>query len=110
ITEDGEVVPEAEYREIQNRQNQKRAFLEIIAHAIVEKSLDVERIRQAKLKRNLEDICRLHRVQRLREERSKRSEETLLSQLFGKNKRSGEKLQPIILYSAGNMVNFCLFF
>ncbi|CAH8866221.1 unnamed protein product [Trichobilharzia szidati] len=103
ITEDGEVVPEAEYREIQNRQNQKRAFLEIIAHAIVEKSLDVERIRQAKLKRNLEDICRLHRVQRLREERLKRSEETLLSQLFGRNRRSGEKLQPIRIYSAGNM-------
>ncbi|VDP85494.1 unnamed protein product [Echinostoma caproni] len=66
VTEDGEIRPEAEYREIKSKESQKRALLEIIAHAIVERSLEAERIRQGNIRRTLEDICKLHRVKRIR--------------------------------------------
>ncbi|CAH8625429.1 unnamed protein product [Heterobilharzia americana] len=103
ITENDEVVSEAEYKEIQNRENQKRAILQIIAHAIIEKSLEVERIRQGKLQRNLEEICRLHRIRKLKEERQKHYEEFLLSKLVAKSPRSSENLQPLGIYSPGNI-------
>ncbi|KAF7258599.1 hypothetical protein EG68_05974 [Paragonimus skrjabini miyazakii] len=66
VTKDGEILPEAEYRELSNRESQKRALLELIAKAIVERSLEAERIRQGKIRRTLEEICKMHRVRRMR--------------------------------------------
>ncbi|KER18882.1 hypothetical protein T265_15772, partial [Opisthorchis viverrini] len=48
------------------RENQKRALLELIAQAIVERSLEEERMRQGKIRKTLEEICKLHRVRRMR--------------------------------------------
>ncbi|TPP57627.1 hypothetical protein FGIG_03938 [Fasciola gigantica] len=97
VTEDGEIRPESEYREIRNREDQKRALLEIIAHAIVERSLEAERIRQGNIRKTLEDICKLelHRVKRIREERQKRAEENILMQLIPRDHMQPENLQPI---------------
>ncbi|CAL8068461.1 unnamed protein product [Calicophoron daubneyi] len=105
VTENGEIRPESEYRELRNRENQKRALLEIIAHAIVERSLEAERIRQGKIRRTLEEICKLHRVRRMREERRKRSEENILMQLVPRSPRSREKLEPLQSSSADQSVH-----
>ncbi|CAH8654812.1 unnamed protein product [Dicrocoelium dendriticum] len=95
ITKDGVIRPEAEYQKLCNRENQKRALLELISHAIVERSLEVERIRQGKIRRTLEEICKLHRVRRMREERRKRTEEPILMQLVPCGYRMHEKLDPL---------------
>ncbi|XP_018647141.1 hypothetical protein Smp_127640 [Schistosoma mansoni] len=105
ITENGEVIPESEYKETKIRENLKRAFLEVIAHAIVEKSLEVERLRQGKLQRDLEELCRLNKVKRLREERQQRSEEAILSKLIIKSPRSLEKLEILETHDPDKMNN-----
>ncbi|CAH8636771.1 unnamed protein product [Schistosoma haematobium] len=105
ITENGEVIPESEYKETKIRENLKRAFLEVIAHAMVEKSLEVERLRQGKLQRDLEELCRLNRVKRLREERQQRSEEAILSKLVINSPRSIEKSEFLETHYPDNTTN-----
>ncbi|KAH8856875.1 Glutamate-rich protein 3 [Schistosoma japonicum] len=93
ITEKGEIIPESEYRETQIRENLKRAFVEMIVHAIIERSLEAERLRQGKLKRDLEELCRLNRIRRFKEERQRRLDEVLLSKLVMNSPRSAEKFE-----------------
>ncbi|KAA3676013.1 uncharacterized protein DEA37_0013311, partial [Paragonimus westermani] len=105
VTKDGEILPDAEYRELSNRENQKRALLELIAKAIVERSLEAERIRQGRIRRTLEEICKMHRVRRMREERRKRDEETILMQLIPRNYTGDGKLNPISCNSSDHSMD-----
>ncbi|TGZ73178.1 hypothetical protein CRM22_001665, partial [Opisthorchis felineus] len=57
-------------------------------------------MRQGKIRRTLEEICKLHKVRRMREERQKRAEETILMQLVPRTPRSREKLDPIATSSS----------
>ncbi|PAA76102.1 hypothetical protein BOX15_Mlig011659g1, partial [Macrostomum lignano] len=78
ITRTGEVVPEPVYRLKMARKEHKRHVRDMLAQAIVHKSLDLERKRQVDIRRKLEEIAKMEHVRRIKNERNRRGDEDLM--------------------------------
>nr|XP_014432651.1 glutamate-rich protein 3 isoform X2 [Pelodiscus sinensis] len=77
ISRSGRIISEKEYRLNAVRKDHQRYVRECLAQAIFHKVLDMERHHQLEIKRQLENVVRRERVQRLKVERSRRSVEDI---------------------------------
>eukprot|EP00062_Callorhinchus_milii_P003440 gi/632940723/ref/XP_007885471.1/ PREDICTED: glutamate-rich protein 3 [Callorhinchus milii] len=75
ITRSGRIVSEKEYRLNIVRKDHHKYVRECLAQAIFHKVLDMERHHQIEIKKQLEDFARRERVQRIKVERARRSDE-----------------------------------
>lgn len=66
INRRGEIVTESSYRLTMARKEHQKHVRDLMAQAIVHKALDMERHRQASIKRKLEEIAKVKLVQRVR--------------------------------------------
>ncbi|XP_064596721.1 glutamate-rich protein 3-like [Liolophura sinensis] len=79
ITRRGQIVSESTYRINMARKEHKKHVKNLLASAIVHKTLDMERHRQVEIKRKLEEIAKIELVRRVRASTSgNKSEENLL--------------------------------
>ncbi|XP_076457028.1 uncharacterized protein LOC143291186 isoform X2 [Babylonia areolata] len=66
VSKQGEIISEATYRLNVSRKEHKKQVKDMLAQAIVHKTLDLERTRQAEIKKKLEEISKIQLVQRVR--------------------------------------------
>ncbi|RUS88027.1 hypothetical protein EGW08_004193, partial [Elysia chlorotica] len=66
VTKQGEIVAENTYRLNMSRREHKHHVKDMLAQAIVHKTLDLERSRQAEIRRKLEEIAKIELVRRVR--------------------------------------------
>ena len=62
----GEIISENQYRVNMARKEHKKHVKDLLAQAIVHKTLDLERYRQVEIKRKLEEIAKIELVRRVR--------------------------------------------
>lgn len=62
----GEIVSENQYRLNMARKEHKKHVKDLLAQAIVHKTLDLERYRQVEIKKKLEEIAKIEMVRRVR--------------------------------------------
>lgn len=62
----GELLSENQYRLNMARKEHKKHVKDMLAQAIVHKSLDMERTRQVEIRRKLEEIAKIELVRRVR--------------------------------------------
>lgn len=65
ITRHGDIVSENTYRLNMARKEHKKHVRDMLAQAIVHKTLDMERARQVQIKRKLEEIAKIELVRRV---------------------------------------------
>uniref|UniRef100_A0A8C5WKF8 DUF4590 domain-containing protein n=1 Tax=Leptobrachium leishanense TaxID=445787 RepID=A0A8C5WKF8_9ANUR len=75
ITRSGRILSEKEYRINAMRRDHQKYIRECLAQAIFHKVLDMERHHQIEIKRKLESFARKERVQRIKVDHSRRTEE-----------------------------------
>ncbi|KAK3786999.1 hypothetical protein RRG08_052632 [Elysia crispata] len=92
----GEIVTENTYRLNMSRREHKQHVKDMLAQAIVHKTLDLERTRQAEIRRKLEEIAKIELVRRVRTERKQTIDDALLPLLSprSKEKRSVSAPRP----------------
>ncbi|XP_048458370.1 glutamate-rich protein 3 isoform X2 [Rhincodon typus] len=78
VTRNGRIVSEKEYRLNIVRKDHQKYVRESLAQAIFHKVLDMERHHQLEIKKRLEDFARRERVQRIKVERARRSDEDII--------------------------------
>ncbi|XP_067894114.1 glutamate-rich protein 3 [Heterodontus francisci] len=78
VTRNGRIVSEKEYRLNIVRKDHQKYVRESLAQAIFHKVLDMERHHQLEIKKRLEDFARRDRVQRIKIERARRSDEDII--------------------------------
>ena len=66
ITRHGEIVTENTYRLNMSRKEHKKHVKDMLAQAIVHKTLDLERQRQSEIRKKLEEIAKIELVRRVR--------------------------------------------
>lgn len=66
ITRRGQIVTETSYRLNIARKEHKKHVKDLLAQAIVHKTLDLERHRQVAIRQKLEEIAKIELVQRVR--------------------------------------------
>ena len=66
ISKKGEVIIESKYRLLNARANHRKQVREMLAQAIVHKTLDMERRRQAEIRNRLDKIAKIEMVKRVR--------------------------------------------
>lgn len=66
ITRDGRVVSETTYRMYWTRREQQQQMHEILANAILNKTLDMERTRQAEIRKKIDEISKIELVRRMK--------------------------------------------
>ena len=66
ITRKGEVISESKYRLLNARASHRKQVKEMLAEAIVSKTIDMERQRQAEVRKRLDRIAKLEMVKRVR--------------------------------------------
>ncbi|XP_072175592.1 uncharacterized protein [Diadema setosum] len=77
VTRNGELVTESTYRLNMARREHQRHVRDLMAQAIVHKTLDLERHRQADIKRKLEEIAKVELVRRVRMDRARKGDEDI---------------------------------
>ncbi|XP_025092847.1 glutamate-rich protein 3-like isoform X2 [Pomacea canaliculata] len=78
VSRNGVIVSEATYRLNMSRKEHKKYVKDMLAQAIVHKTLDLERTRQAEIKKKLEEIAKIQLVQRVRASRGRKGDEEIL--------------------------------
>ncbi|KAI8505901.1 protein of unknown function (DUF4590) [Branchiostoma belcheri] len=103
VNRQGEIITEQTYRLNMARREHKRHVRELLAQAIVHKTLDMERARQVEIKKKLEEISKIERVQRIRTERGRHGDEDIIPYLSPRGSRphSAEDYPNPRLYSNG---------
>lgn len=66
MKKNGEIVSETTYRLSMSRKEHKKHVKDMLAQAIVHRTLDLERSRQAEIKTKLEEISKIQLVRRMR--------------------------------------------
>lgn len=66
VSKRGEVVNESKYRLLNARANHRKQVKEMLAQAIVHKTLDMERQRQAEIRRRVDKITKIELVKRVK--------------------------------------------
>ncbi|XP_078584322.1 glutamate-rich protein 3-like [Branchiostoma floridae x Branchiostoma japonicum] len=87
VNRQGEIITEQTYRLNMARREHKRHVRELLAQAIVHKTLDMERARQVEIKKKLEEISKIERVQRIRTERGRHGDEDIIPYLSPRGSR-----------------------
>ncbi|KAH3713027.1 hypothetical protein DPMN_072790 [Dreissena polymorpha] len=77
----GEIISENQYRLNMARKEHKKHVKNLLAQAIVHKTLDLERYRQVEIKKKLEEIAKIEMVRRVRATRGRKGDEELLPYL-----------------------------
>ncbi|XP_022106249.1 glutamate-rich protein 3-like isoform X3 [Acanthaster planci] len=77
ITRNGEIVTENTFRLNMARKEHQKHVRDLMAQAIVHKALDMERSRQAEIKRKLEEIAKVELVQRVKSSRGRKGDEDI---------------------------------
>uniref|UniRef100_UPI00398F5467 glutamate-rich protein 3 isoform X2 n=1 Tax=Pristiophorus japonicus TaxID=55135 RepID=UPI00398F5467 len=78
VTRNGRIVSEREYRLNIVRKDHQKYVRESLAQAIFHKVLDMERHHQLEIKKRLEDFAKRERIQRIKVERARRSDEDIV--------------------------------
>ncbi|XP_076438005.1 uncharacterized protein LOC143277146 isoform X2 [Babylonia areolata] len=78
VSRRGEIVSEATYRLNMSRREHKKHVKDMLAQAIVHKTLDMERSRQSEIKKKLEEIAKIQLVRRVRASTSRKGDEDVL--------------------------------
>ena len=65
MTKTGHIVSESTFRLNMAKKEHKKHVRELLAQAIVHKTLDMERMRQVNIKKKLEEIAKIELVQRV---------------------------------------------
>ncbi|XP_067846948.1 glutamate-rich protein 3 [Heptranchias perlo] len=78
VTRNGRIVSEKEYRLNIVRKDHQKYVRECLAQAIFHKVLDMERHHQLEIKKRLEDLARRERIQRIKVERARRSDDDIV--------------------------------
>ncbi|XP_046560992.1 glutamate-rich protein 3-like isoform X2 [Haliotis rubra] len=96
ITRRGQIVSETSYRLNIARKEHKKHVKDLLAQAIVHKTLDLERHRQVAIRQKLEEIAKIELVQRVKTQRVRRSDEDILPFLSPRSSRpqSGPSPRP----------------
>ena len=66
VSRHGNIVSENQYRVNMARREHKKHVKDLLAQAIVHKTLDLERYRQVEIKKKLEEIAKIELVRRVR--------------------------------------------
>jgi len=66
VSRRGNIVSENQYRVNMARREHKKHVKDLLAQAIVHKTLDLERYRQVEIKKKLEEIAKIELVRRVR--------------------------------------------
>ncbi|GFO02013.1 glutamate-rich protein 3-like isoform x4 [Plakobranchus ocellatus] len=82
----GEIVTENTYRLNMSRREHKQHVKDMLAQAIVHKTLDLERTRQAEIRKKLEEIAKIELVRRVRADRKHAIDDALLPLLSPRSK------------------------
>ncbi|ELT88540.1 hypothetical protein CAPTEDRAFT_170265, partial [Capitella teleta] len=89
VTRRGEIVSENTYRMNMARKEHKKHVRDLMAQAIVHKTLDMERNRQVAIKQKLEEISKIELVRRVKAETGRRGDEDVLPYLSPQRSQSG---------------------
>ncbi|KAL8572572.1 hypothetical protein ACOMHN_017206 [Nucella lapillus] len=92
VSRRGEIVSESMYRLNMSRREHKRHVKDMLAQAIVHKTLDMERFRQAEIKQKLEEIAKIEIVRRVRASSNRKGDEDILPILTPRS--SGQSPSP----------------
>ena len=93
VTRRGEIVSEKVFRLNNARKEHQRHVRDLLAQAIVHKALDMERHRQMRIKKQLEEIGKIERVRRVRADRALRGDEDILPLLSAPSRGSPKKFE-----------------
>nr|XP_022321734.1 glutamate-rich protein 3-like isoform X9 [Crassostrea virginica] len=91
VNKRGELVSENQYRLNMARKEHKKHVKDMLAQAIVHKSLDMERTRQVEIRRKLEEIAKIELVRRVRSSRGRKGDEEILPYLSPRSSRSASR-------------------
>ncbi|XP_076082957.1 uncharacterized protein LOC143054004 isoform X1 [Mytilus galloprovincialis] len=83
----GQIISENQYRLNMARKEHKKHVKDLLAQAIVHKTLDIERNRQVEIKRKLEEIAKLEVVRRVRATKFRKGDEDILPYLSPRSSR-----------------------
>ncbi|XP_064651778.1 glutamate-rich protein 3-like isoform X5 [Lineus longissimus] len=81
ITRRGEIVTQNQYRHNMAKKEHKQHVKDLLAQAIVHKTLDMERMRQVAIKKKLEEIAKIELVRRVKTDRRRQGDEDILPYL-----------------------------
>ncbi|CAD5123907.1 DgyrCDS12214 [Dimorphilus gyrociliatus] len=81
ITRNGNIISENSYRINMAKKEHKKHVRDLLAQAIVHKTLDVERNRQVLVKKKLEEISKIELVRRVKADRGRKGDEEILPYL-----------------------------
>ncbi|KAL4218277.1 hypothetical protein ACF0H5_023013 [Mactra antiquata] len=90
----GEIVSENQYRLNMARKEHKRHVKDLLAQAIVHKTLDLERYRQVEIKKKLEEIAKIEMVRRVRATRGRKGDEEVLPYLTPRSMSRPQSERP----------------
>ncbi|XP_074656719.1 uncharacterized protein LOC141909936 isoform X3 [Tubulanus polymorphus] len=90
----GEIVTENTYRLNMSRKEHKQHVKDLLAQAIVHKTLDMERTRQVQIKKKLEEIAKIELVRRVRADRGRKGDEDVLPYLSPRSTSSAKSSRP----------------
>lgn len=88
ITKSGHITSENAYRLKMAKKEHRKHVRDILANAIVEKALDMERMRQHEIRKRLDELYKIELVQKVRSERSEKSNQELIALLSPRSKKS----------------------
>nr|XP_034328353.1 serine/arginine repetitive matrix protein 2 isoform X5 [Crassostrea gigas] len=91
VNKRGELLSENQYRLNMARKEHKKHVKDMLAQAIVHKSLDMERTRQVEIRRKLEEIAKIELVRRVRSSRGRKGDEEILPYLSPRSSRSASR-------------------
>merc|ERR1712004_94140 len=94
ITRRGNLVSENTFRLNMARKEHQAHVRDLLAQAIVHKTLDMERTRQVEIKRKLEEIAKIELVRRVKADRGRKGDEELLPYLQPGPSGSKNKKRP----------------
>ncbi|KAL5014815.1 hypothetical protein ScPMuIL_009085 [Solemya velum] len=87
VNKRGEIITETQYRINMARKEHKRHVKDLLAQAIVHKTLDLERYRQVEIRQKLEEIAKIELVRRVRSQQHRRGDEEVLPYLSPRSSR-----------------------
>ncbi|XP_052764022.1 glutamate-rich protein 3-like isoform X3 [Mya arenaria] len=90
VTRRGEIVGENQYRLNMARKEHKKHVKDLLAQAIVHKTLDLERYRQVEIKKKLEEISKIEVVRRVRLDRRTQQDASIMPLLSPKPRKTSK--------------------
>lgn len=108
ITRSGHITNENTYRVKMAKKEHRKHVRDLLANAIVEKALDMERMRQHEIRKRLDDLYKIELVQKVRSDRTdSKSKDDLVAILSprGKKTKSRKAKSAAVTHSERNMTH-----